>query len=97
MTETILNLLRRVVYFPIRVNRRRKAKKPLISLSNHNDEKLQMISIAIQETLANSISDTERNAITQIEKRRADLLASDQSIGIIDFGAGSPDSNRTKV
>jgi predicted O-methyltransferase YrrM len=85
-----------VLTWPVQALRRHKAKKPLAQLASHQDIKLKAIGIALQEALADDLSMMEREAISIIEKRRSLLLESDKEIAVVDFGAGSSNSNRTK-
>jgi predicted O-methyltransferase YrrM len=40
--------------------------------------------------------DEERESISRIEKYRSTLLGSEEEIAVIDYGAGDPDSNRSR-
>jgi predicted O-methyltransferase YrrM len=90
-------ILKRALRLPVRIVRRHAAKSALAELTSHPDARLKAIGIALQESLAQSLSAQEREAIARIEQRRSFLLDSDASISVIDFGAGSSSSNRTRV
>jgi predicted O-methyltransferase YrrM len=81
---------------PILFLKRKKAKRSLTKLTSHHNPKLKAIGIAILETLDNELSDEEEQAISEIEARRTLLLNSTITIPIIDYGAGSHDSQRTQ-
>lgn len=50
----------------------------------------------MQESLAHNLSLQEKRAISSIEERRSFLLNSDKEIVVVDYGAGSSNSNRTR-
>ena len=54
------------------------------------------IGTAIRETLAGELPHAEKEAIARIEQRRTALLESDGRITVVDFGAGRPDSRRSR-
>lgn len=76
--------------------RRFKAKTALGQLTSHKSPILKAIGGALEETLANTLSTKEHELIALIEKRRSFLLNSDKEIAVIDYGAGTLASNRTK-
>ena len=89
-------ILKKALRLPVQFLRQHKAKKALAQLASHQDIRLKAIGIAIQESLADDLSIREREAISLIEKRRSFLLKSDKEIAVVDYGAGSSNSNRTK-
>jgi predicted O-methyltransferase YrrM len=94
---SVLKLILKVgLNLPLHFLRRYKAKSALIRLASHENQKLKVIGVAIQESLAHNLSLQEQKAISLIEKRRSSLLKSDKEIVVVDYGAGTPNSNRTK-
>lgn len=96
MISALKRGLKKGLKLPLQLLRRHKAKGALSVLTSHENSKLRAIGIAIQESLARELSLEEQKAITSIEERRAFLLSSNQEIAVVDYGAGSPDSNRTR-
>lgn len=92
----IKRTLKSGIKIPIQIFRRHKAKYLVAQLLAHKNSKLKAIGIALHETINNDISANERERIALIEKRRSFLLRSDEEIAVIDYGAGSSSSNRTK-
>jgi len=81
--------------FPIYTFRMHKAKSATKKLASHKKKTLRAIGNALHKALTNEASGDEKKTISLIEQRRASLLSSNEQIHIIDYGAGSPDSNRT--
>ncbi|MHC4351096.1 MAG: O-methyltransferase [Planctomycetota bacterium] len=79
-----------------RLFRRYKARTALKQLSSHENPKLKAIGHALHESLTKTMSAEEQELIRLIEERRSFLLRSDKEIAVIDYGAGSPNSERTK-
>lgn len=96
MISLFKRIIKKILKLPVQFFRRHKAKKALIQLITNQDTTLQAIGNALEESLADELSISERGAISLIEKRRSLLLASDKEIAVVDYGAGSPNSNRTK-
>jgi predicted O-methyltransferase YrrM len=96
MINTLKRILKKGLSLPLQFLRRHKAKNALTQLESHQDPKLKAIAIALRESLAHGLSVLEQEAISLIEKRRSFLLKSVKEIAVVDYGAGSPSSNRTK-
>ncbi len=75
---------------------RRRAKCALVRLAESQDLRLKAIGSAIQETLAQKLSDQEQAAIVSIEKRRDFLLKDSREIAVVDYGAGPREITRTE-
>jgi predicted O-methyltransferase YrrM len=73
-----------------------KAKSALTRLTSHDSPKLKAIGDALYESLTHTLSAEEQELINLIEQRRSFLLSSDKEITVVDYGAGSPNSNRTR-
>jgi hypothetical protein len=89
-------ILKKGLKLPVQLVRRHKAKNALTQLTLHSDPKLKALGVALQESLARSLSAHEQQAISLIEQRRSLLLDSDKPIAVVDYGAGSSSSNRTR-
>lgn len=89
-------MLKKFLRLPILRFRRYKAKSALTQLTSHESPRLKAIGDALYESLTHTISTEEQELITLIEQRRSSLLSSDKEIAVIDYGAGSSSSNRTK-
>lgn len=96
MINLFKRALKKALGLPVHFFRRCKTKEALTHLASHKDIKLKAIGIALQESLAGDLSMQEKESISLIEKRRSFLLESDKVIGVVDYGAGSSNSNRTK-
>jgi predicted O-methyltransferase YrrM len=94
--NTLKRILKKGLSLPLQLLRRHNAKSALTRLASHKNLKLRAIGVAVQETLAHNLSLQEQQAIFLIEERRSFLLNSDKEINVVDYGAGSPNSNRTK-
>lgn len=92
----IRRVLMMAMAFPLRMVRRHKAKHALVQLASHRSPKLRAIGEALQESIANTLSGGEQERIALIEQRRSFLRNSKNKLSIIDYGAGKPDSQRTK-
>jgi predicted O-methyltransferase YrrM len=68
----------------------------LPQLASSESLKLRAVGEALGETLAKKMSSEEQELTGLIEQRRAALLNSDREIAVIDYGAGSARSHRTK-
>ena len=89
-------MLKKFLRLPIQRIRRYKAKSALTQLTSHESPKLKAIGDALFESLHHTLSAKEQEMITLIEQRRSFLLSSNKEIAVIDYGAGSSNSNRTK-
>jgi len=96
MISTLKRILKKGLKMPLQFLRRHNAKSALTRLASHKNPKLKAIAVAIQEALAHSLSSQEQQAISLIEERRSFLLDSDKDIVVVDYGAGSSNSNKTK-
>ncbi|MEW5250846.1 hypothetical protein [Microbulbifer discodermiae] len=96
MISILKKMLKKGLKLPLQFVRRHNAKKLLPHITSHENLKLKAIGIAIQEALTKNLSSEEQQAISLIEERRASLLNSGKKIVVVDYGAGSPNSNRTK-
>lgn len=92
----IKRMLKKGFRLAIHLFRRYKARTALTQLTSHEYPKLKAIGHALHESLTNTMSAEEQELIHLIEERRSFLLRSDKEIAVIDYGAGSPNSNRTK-
>jgi predicted O-methyltransferase YrrM len=92
----IKRVLKQVLVYPFQVLRRQMAIKTLTQLTSHEDQTLKAIGLALHESLVKDLSAEEQEAINLIEQRRSFLLKSKGEIHVIDYGAGSPISKRTK-
>ncbi len=73
-----------------------KAKSAVPQLTSHTNPKLRAIGEALRDLLNNVQSAEEQQWIQRIEQRRAFLLSSEKEIGVVSYGAGRPDSKRTR-
>jgi predicted O-methyltransferase YrrM len=92
----IKRILKKALRPPIHRFRSYKAKSALTQLTSHEYPKLKAVGEALYESLTYTMSVEDRKLITLIEQRRSFLLSSGREIAVIDFGAGSPRSHRTK-
>jgi len=74
--------------------RNSKARTEIAKLKSNESTTIKAIAEGLSEVLESSFSREEQTLFDSIEKRRSSLLGSTREIGIVDFGAGSPDSNR---
>lgn len=83
---------------PVLFLRRYRAKSILkrAHILSHKSKNIRSVGEAIQDLLTQDLSSEERRFITLIENRRSLLLKSNEEISVIDFGAGSGDSKRSK-
>lgn len=88
--------LKKLIKPPIQLLFRYRARPALAALTSHENSKLKAVGNAIYECLTNTISDEEQTVIDSIEQRRSYLLGSTRQIPVIDFGAGSPNTNRSR-
>jgi len=89
-------MLNESLKLPVQMVRRYSAMVALAGLESHDSVRLRAVGEALRESLSNTVSVEEKRIISLIEKRRSSLLYSDKEITVIDFGAGSSSSNRTK-
>lgn len=92
----IKRILKKFLRLPVQMFRRYKIRTALTQLASHKHPKLKAVGDALRESLTHTISVEEQNWISLIEQRRSSLLNSEKEIAVIDYGAGNPDSNRTK-
>jgi len=59
------------------------------------DGKAALLAQAVRDALSGSLSDEEREAVTRIERRRAELEASSEVLTGTDYGAGDPSARRS--
>ena len=90
--ESYLDALTRRALTPIY---RRMALRRLAPLTSHESATVRSISLALRETITQTLSDEERSWVTAIEHRRKVLRLTKDIIEIIDFGAGNPDAKRS--
>ncbi|MEX2359662.1 MAG: class I SAM-dependent methyltransferase [Gammaproteobacteria bacterium] len=77
---------------------RRFRVKKLISILNESDDtQLKAVSNALYGTINKSLSDDERLLIEAIERRRYELLDSEELLNVQDYGAGNSTSSRTQA
>lgn len=88
--------LKKMLNLPHKFLRRHKVRDGLSRLASHQHPQLKALGGAIQEAWCNELSAQEQEMISRIEKRRSFLLGLDKEIVVIDYGAGSSRSNRTK-
>lgn len=96
MISALKRILKKGLKLPLQLLRRYNAKSALARLASHKNLKLKAIGVAMQESLAHNLSLQEKRAISSIEERRSFLLNSDKEIVVVDYGAGSSNSNRTR-
>ncbi len=96
MTTLLLRTIKKWILFPIKLVKEYKAKAALPPLISHDASAVRAIGSAMHETLTNTMTHREQGLIDLIEKRRAYLLNSNEEIAVIDYGAGSPNANRSK-
>ncbi len=96
MITSVNRATRSFLKFFFRAMSKRKAMSILTKLSTHPEERVRGIALSIRQALSGEVSSQERASILKIEDRRKSLLASEESVMVIDYGAGSPDSNRTQ-
>lgn len=90
-----LKTLKRLARPILSAVRRRAALQNIKELEKCEHVYALPISKATQETLKGELTEEEANWIRKIEARRSDLLADRTIIEVTDFGAGSPNSNRS--
>jgi predicted O-methyltransferase YrrM len=76
--------------------RREAAKRGIEMIGASGYPKAQAICEAVSEALRGTLSPEERKWIEAIEARRAELLASEKTINVLDYGAGEPGDKRTE-
>jgi predicted O-methyltransferase YrrM len=89
-------MIKTLVKFPIQVFLKYQARFSLGQLRSHEYSKLRAIGDALEESLTGTVSADEKEWIGLIEQRRRFLLNSRDKVAVIDYGAGSPGSNRTR-
>lgn len=95
-SKMIKRILKNGLKFPVQLFRRHKAKIALSQLMLHESIMLKAVGNALHEVLTNMNSAEEQESFALIEQRRSLLLNSNKEIAIIDYGAGSPNSKRTR-
>ncbi len=96
MINALKRLLKGGLNQPLQFLRRHKVRNALAQLASHQHPQLKAVGIALQESLSGELSAQERKVISLIENRRSFLLGSDKVIPVVDYGAGSPSSSRTR-
>ena len=91
-----MRMLGRFLKPPIQSMYRYKARLAVSQLTSHESSKVKAVGNALRETLANTLSNQEKEAISSIEQRRSLLLKSDKQIPVIDYGAVTSNSTRTE-
>ena len=81
---------------PVCLFRKWKARPAIEGFISDESATLNAKGNALRETLDNVISEEEQELVSLIEQRRTSLLGSEKKIPVIDFGAGSQNSNRTE-
>lgn len=96
MIYSLIRTIKKGILFPINFGNRYRAKAAIPKLTSHKSSTIKAIGDALSETLTNSISSHEQALISMIEQRRRSLLNSNEKINVVDYGAGSPNANRSK-
>lgn len=96
MIHTLKRGLEKWLTLLLQFLRRHRARNPLAHIASHQDPQLKAIGIALQESLYGQLSKQEKIVISLIERRRSFLLSSNEKIALVDYGAGSSSSNRTR-
>jgi len=96
MIKPLLKTINKGVLLPINFINKYRAKAALPQLTSHRSSAIRAIGSALSETLTNTMSPHEQALIGLIEQRRTDLLNSTEEITVVDYGAGSPNANRSK-
>ncbi len=76
--------------------RKAKAGPAISNLRDHSHPKMKAIGEALHQAFANDVTNEEKDFIDRIEKRRKELRNSTEEIAVIDYGAGSRNSNRSE-
>ncbi|ESA33576.1 o-methyltransferase [Leptolyngbya sp. Heron Island J] len=92
----IKRILKKGLKLPILLFRRQKAKIQLSELKLHESVKVKAVGDTLYEVLFKIKDSEEQEACTLIERRRSFLLNSHKEVSVIDYGAGKPNSHRTK-
>lgn len=89
-------MIKKLILYPIRQYQIAKALPGVTALANHENEVVRQCGVAILDTFRNNLSQSDRDIVLSIERRRKELLSSQDRISVVDFGAGSPESKRNK-
>lgn len=92
----IKRIFKKLLMLPNQMLHQYKVRIAITKLTSHKHPKLKAIGEALRESLSQTFSNEEQKWIDLIEQRREFLLKSDKKIAIIDYGAGEPDSRRSK-
>ncbi|MBN2585926.1 MAG: class I SAM-dependent methyltransferase [Candidatus Fermentibacteraceae bacterium] len=65
-------------------------------IRSHGDSRISAVGRALSDTLSGNLKEEDRESMGLIEQRRTGLLRSTDEIDVIDYGAGNPDSMRSK-
>jgi predicted O-methyltransferase YrrM len=88
--------IRALMRAPLRLHRRRETRKAVERLLASEVREIAAVGRALHETIKHVISTDEKALISSIERRRNLLLLTEETIPVIDYGAGDPDSNRSR-
>lgn len=87
-------MIKKLLKLPYKVRKIIQAKRAISHLKSHNLPILREIGHALHESMINKNYAIEHELISKIEQRRTILLNTETKIPVIDYGAGSSDSNR---
>lgn len=73
-----------------------KALRSIKQISFHDNKVVRAVGESLLESFTWRIPKYEKEAISLIEGRRLNLLKSNEKISVIDYGAGSPNANKTE-
>lgn len=96
MIDDLKQIAKTAAIRPIRFFRRARAKRKAADLAGNHNDQVKAIGAALSECLMDELGGQERVLLAAIEKRRTSLLDSKKDIRVLDYGAGSPTSNRTR-
>lgn len=96
MGNAITSLVRRGLDHWSRQKYRTQTRSRIEELASQDDPRLRSIGAVLRRVVADEWSSDERALFDAIERRRQELLDSDEEIMVIDFGAGTSDSHRTQ-
>jgi predicted O-methyltransferase YrrM len=92
----IKRIFKKLLMLPNQMLHQYKVRIAITKLTSNKHPKLKAIGEALREALTHTFSVEEQKWIDLIEQRRSFLLRSDKEIAVIDYGAGEPDSRRSK-